>query len=214
MPNWTEQQLHVVGRKTDIDRFMRVGYERRRKGQTDNLLLFDALCTKPPGDADGAQIDNGVALTHWRTSTQACFDVITPWDYPAWFYESLMTEWPTLSFCCVVSGEMGDFGGLVMGLDGQFVNQVEDFIDGYNRRAHRRAANASVKRWMAFLTRDRDWRIIAHAPRDIGAMRADAHFDGNFWFYFRSREAMADFRVRYRCSHPERRVEGTWKRTR
>ncbi len=214
MPNWTEQQLHVVGRKADIDRFLRVGYTPRRKGALDALLHFDALCPKPSPAARGAEIENGVALMHWRTTNQACFDLITAWDYPAWFYESLAAEWPTLSFCCSVSGEMGDFGGLVIRVHGEFLDQVCVFDGDYDRRAHLRAAKSSLKRWMAFLTRDRDWRLMPHRAWDLGAARADAHFDGNFWFYFRSREAMADFRARYRCSQPERRVDGVWKRTR
>ena len=155
-----------------------------------------------------------MALLHWRTTHQACFDLITPWDYPAWFYESMATEWPGLSFCCSVSGAMGDFGGLVTCIAGEFVDQVCDFEGDYDRRRHMRAARSSLKRWMAFLTRDRDWRVMSHRPWKLGAMRSAAHFDGDFWFYFRSRESMADFRERYRCSHPERRVGGVWKRTR
>lgn len=88
------------------------------------------------------------------------------------------------------------------------------FEGEYDRRAHLRAARSSLKRWLAFLTRDRDWRVMPKRAWHMGVMRADAHFGGHFWFYFRSREAMADFRSRYRCHHPERRVDGAWKRTR
>ncbi|MCC6165026.1 MAG: hypothetical protein IT182_16895 [Acidobacteria bacterium] len=214
MPNWTEQQLHVVGRKADIDRFVRVGYTPRRKGELDALLHFDRLCPKPSPDAHGAEIGSGVTVMHWRTTNQACFDMITPWDYPAWFYESMAAEWPTLAFCCSVSGEMGDFGGIVSCVNGEFIDLVRDFDGEYDRRAHLRAARSAMKRWMTFLTRDRDWRLMPNRAWEKGNMRADAHFDGDFWYYFRSREAMADFRGRHRCRYPERRVDGAWKRTR
>lgn len=44
-------------------------------------------------------------------------------------------------------------------------------------------------------------------------MPFDAHFDDDFWFYFRSREDMARFKARYRAAMPLRRVDGEWKRT-
>lgn len=215
MPNWTKQQLHVIGKKADIDRFMRVGYTRSHRGEPDDILHFDVICPPKLSPEDrGHEIESGVVLTHWRTNNQACFSLITAWDYPADFYAAIATEWPTLSYCCSVNGEMGDFGGLLMCLDGEFVNQVCDFDGTYDRRAHMRAARASLKRWMAFLTHDRGWRVMPHRAWQEGAMRADAHFDGDFWFYFRSPEAMATFRERYRCHHAQRRADGAWKRTR
>ena len=65
MPNWTEQQLHVVGKKTDIDRFLRVGYTPRRKGDLDALLQFDELCPKPPHLALAVPRSTAV----WRSCT-------------------------------------------------------------------------------------------------------------------------------------------------
>ena len=214
MPNWTKQQLHVVGTKAEVDRFLRVGYTPRRKGDLDALLHFDRLCPKPAAGDRGAEIESGVALMHWRTKNQACFNLITAWDYPAWFYKSMASQWPMLSFCCSVSGEMGDFGGLMMSVDDEFVDQVYEFDGDYNRRSHLRAARSSMKRWMPFLTRDRDWRVMPDLAWELRTARADAHFDGHFWYYFRSREAMADFRKRYRCHHAERREDGAWRRTR
>lgn len=215
MPNWTEQQLHVVGTKADIDRFMRAGYTRRGKGSTDALLHFDVLC--PPerrAEQRDEPADSGVVLIHQRTRTQACFDMISAWDYPADFYAALATEWPTLSFCCSVAGEMGDFGGLIVHVGESYVDLVEDFDQGYDRRAHLRTARAALKRWMAFLTSGRDWRINSLDAWNRGALPVDAQFDGDFWFYFSSREEMATFRARYPCDSPQRRVHGEWKRTR
>ena len=45
-------------------------------------------------------------------------------------------------------------------------------------------------------------------------MPFDAHFDDDFWFYFRSREEMARFRTRYGGNLPQRRVNGAWKAAR
>ena len=215
MPNWTEQQLHVVGTKADIDRFMRAGYTRRSKGEFDNLLHFDVLC--PPerrAEQREEPADSGVVLMHWRTRTQACFDMINAWDYPADFYAALAVEWPTLTFACTISGEMGDFGGIVMQVGGKYVDLVEDFDGYYDRRAHMRTCTSALKRWMAFLTSGRDWRVTPDRAWELGSLPVDAHFDGNVWFYFSSREEMAAFRARYRCSKAQRRVDGEWKRTR
>ncbi|AMY08716.1 hypothetical protein LuPra_01920 [Luteitalea pratensis] len=219
MPNWTEQQLHVVGTKADIDEFMRAGYTRRGKDETDNLLHFDVLC--PPerraeqrDEQSDERIESGVVLIHFRTRTQAHFEIITAWVYPADFYAAMAAEWPTLSFACTVAGEMGDFGGLVLYVGGKFDNIVEDFHHPYDRRGHLRKVRAALKRWMAFLTSGRDCRVMPHHAWDLGSMPMNVHFDGNSWFYFSSREDMATFRKRYRCHHPERRVDGEWKRTR
>lgn len=213
MPNWTFQQLHVVGSKAGIDSFIRTGFTRASVPGDDDELHFDRLCGTPAPKARGAELQDGVVLIYWRTSRQACFHLITAWDYPAWFYESLAAQYPSLSFCCVVSGEMGDFGGLVMSLEGEFVDQVYEFDGSYSRRAHLRAANKSMTRWMSFVTRGRDWRIMLLRPWEVGSLRADAHCDGDFWCYFASREAMSAFRRRYRCRYPQRRTDGEWKRT-
>jgi hypothetical protein len=55
---------------------------------------------------------------HSRARTQAFFGMVTSWDYPAEFYARLAKHWPSLGFICAVNGEMGDFGGIVMALDG------------------------------------------------------------------------------------------------
>jgi hypothetical protein len=109
---------------------------------------------------------------------------------------------------------MDDFGGIVMALDGAAVNLVRDYGAGYSRRPHARQIRAVLKRWSAFLTAGRDWRLFAHSPWEHRSMPVDAHFDDHFWFFFRSREEMARFRARYRTSIPLRRVGGKWQRTR
>jgi hypothetical protein len=101
-----------------------------------------------------------------------------------------------------------------MHLGGRYVDLVCDFDGDYDRRAHLRTCRSALKRWMAFLTSGRDWRVMPHRAWELGSLPVDARFDGNFWFYFESREDMATFRTRYRCSKPQRRVDGEWKRTR
>ena len=99
--------------------------------------------------------------------------------------------------------------------DGETVNLVEDYgAPGYSRRTHGRKIRAALKRWGDFLTGDRDWRLIAQSPWEHASIPFDAHFDDDFWFYFRTRDEMARFKARYRTAMPLRRVDGQWKRTR
>src|SRR4051794_28936970 len=48
LPNWVEQNLHVIGSKTDIDSFIRVGLKRNGKDVLwsfgDRMLMFWKLC--------------------------------------------------------------------------------------------------------------------------------------------------------------------------
>ena len=45
MPNWVEQNLHVVGSKPDVDAFITAGYLRRTRDQFDTLYAEGA--TRP-----------------------------------------------------------------------------------------------------------------------------------------------------------------------
>ena len=44
MPNFVEQDLHVVGAKADIDRFMRAGVTRDPETGSGEVLDFLKLC--------------------------------------------------------------------------------------------------------------------------------------------------------------------------
>lgn len=215
MPNWTEQTLHVVGSKADVDRFVRTGFVRRNPEQWDDVLDFMRLC--PLGRRERKDTythPSGVVLEHCRTKTQAMFTMITSWDYPAEFYARLAKHWPSLGFVCAVNGEMGDFGGVLMALDGEAVNLVKDYTGDYSRRTHGREIRALLKRWMAFLTADRAWRLEPEIAWERRSVPFDAHFDDNFSFYFRSRADMAAFRKRYRTSSAMGLVDGEWKSVR
>jgi len=105
MPNWVEQQLHVVGTKADVDRFVREGFSRKTRDQFDVLLLLNRLC--PPPRPDRESVDSAVVLNHFGTRTQATFALMTAWDCPRDFLSWLPRRWPSLQVACSVNGEMG-----------------------------------------------------------------------------------------------------------
>ena len=206
MPNWAEHELHVVGEKADIDRLVRVGY---RFGDLD----FMRLC--PPRRGETYEPDCGLVNIHCRTKTQALFSMVTAWDYAPNFYKQLPIHWPDLAFGCAVNGEMGDFGGVLMALDGEFVDVVREYgAAGYDRRKHAREVRRVRRRWTQFLIEGREWRVRGHYAWKNRSMPVDAHFDDGFSFYFSTREGMLAFRKRYRTSFPMRLVAGRWQRTR
>src|SRR5215208_6868191 len=143
MANWVDQGFHVVGPKSVVDRFIRTGYSRSNRGQIDDLLLFDRLCPRRRGqtrDPDAPAL--GLVLCHFRTRTQAMFSMQTRWDYPAGFYNRLPEQWPELSFAASVNEEMGAFGGVIVIVDGEVINEVRDYEQGYDRRSHTRSVRA------------------------------------------------------------------------
>jgi len=211
MPNWVEQDLHVVGPKLEVDRFVRTGFIRRKGRGTDNLLSFARLCPLKRRDRrDTYTHESGVVLSHFRTHTQVLFSLITNWNYPATFYSRLATHWPSLSFVCAVNEDMGSFGGILMALDGEVTNLVRDYDAGYDRRSHRREVRALLKRWGQFLTEARPWRLVPNAAWASTPMPFDAHFDDDFWFYFLTREDLARFKGRYKSKGVMRRTNGRW----
>lgn len=215
MPNETQQDLHIVGPRAEIDRFIRTGFTRRGPGQFDDLLHFTRLCPLKRSEPKTTYThDSGVVLGHFRTRTQAMFSMITAWDYPSAFYTRLARHWPTLAFACSVNGEMGDFGGILLVRDGTTENLVRDYDADYDRRAHKRQIARALRGWMAFLTESRDFRLMPDAAWTHRSMPFDAHFDGDFWFYFRSRDEMASFKARYKSAWTMQRVKGEWRRAR
>jgi hypothetical protein len=216
MPNWVEQTLHVAGRKTDVDRFIKTGFLPRTKGQFDHLLDLHRLCPLERGEPKETYThDSAVVLERSRTKTQAAFEMITSWDYPARFYARLAVHWPTLAFCCTVNEEMGSFGGLLVVLNGEVTDLVEDYGTAeYSRRAHKRRIRKALDGWGAFLTAGRDWRLVPKEPWVRLSRPFDAHFDEDGWYYFRSRDEMLKFRARYGALAASRRVDGEWRRTR
>jgi hypothetical protein len=215
MPNWTQQDLHIVGPKSEIDRFIRTGFTRRGPRQFDDLLHFRRLCPLKRGEPKTTYThDTGVILGHFRTRTQAMFSMITSWDYPAAFYARLAGHWPSLAFACSVNGEMSDFGGVLLVRNGIIENLVRDYDADYVRPTHKRRIARALLGWMAFLTEGRDFRLMPDAAWKHGSMPFDAHFDDDFWFYFRSREEMVAFKGRYKSARAMRRSGSDWNRVR
>ena len=194
---------------------MRTGFVRHKRGEIDDLLDFTRLCPLTRRDRkDTYTHPSGVVLTHFRTRTQSCLSLITSWDYPVEFYMRLAKHWPTLGFVCSVNEDIGQFGGIIMVRHGEVLNLVRDYSVDYNRRTHAREIRALLKRWNEFLTADRPWRLIPHRAWEHRSMPFDAHFNDDFWFYFRTREEMVRFKARFKSSHLVRLSDGKWKRVR
>lgn len=188
---------------------------RHEPGEIDDVLDFTWLCPLRKRDRkDTYTHTSGVVLIHFRTRTQALFSIITSWDYPAEFYARLPIHWPALQFVCSVNGEMGDFGGVIVRVDGETHHLVRDYDFDYNRRTHRRQVVRVLRRWMQYLERDRPFRLVPDVAWNHRSMPFDAHFDGHFFFYFRTREDMTRFNSRYKSSHAMQRKDGTWNRIR
>lgn len=70
--NWVDQDLHVVGRKTAVDRFIRTGFTRQRRGEWADWLHLHKLCPRPRGEKrDPYEPVTAGVLGHVRTRTQA-----------------------------------------------------------------------------------------------------------------------------------------------
>jgi hypothetical protein len=138
----------------------------------------------------------------------------TRWDYAPEFHARLPRHWPTLAFACSVNGEMGDFGGIIVSLNGQSHNLVRDYDVGYVRRTHSREITRLLRRWNGFLTEGRDYCLVPRRPWERPSMPFDAHFNDDFMFYFRSRESIVKFKNRYKSMMAMRRIGNEWTRTR
>jgi hypothetical protein len=216
MPNWVEQDLHVVGEKSDIDAFIRTGLVRRNTGfwRGAGELLFTRLCPLRRTDCkDTYTHESAVVLILSRTRTQAYISLITSWDYPAAFYKRLPKHWPRLAFACAVNEEMGQFGGILLAMNGRFKDCVRGYDTNYDHRQHRREVRVLLKQWASQLVPGRPWRLMPDTPWRHRYMPFDARFEDDGWFYFRTREEMAAFKARYRCRYIMRRVGRTWRRT-
>src|SRR4051794_26833873 len=184
MPNWTEQNLHVVGPKADIDRFIRTGFIRANAQQCEDLLHFRLLCPLKRGEPhDTYTRGPGLVTSHLRTRTQAMFSFLTAWDYPSRFYERLPQRWPRLAFACSVNGEMGDFGGIITVRDGVVENLVRDYDTDYVRRAHKRRMDRALRDWMAFLTAAGGLPPLSGAPGGHPPLSGGARLFGHTFFF-------------------------------
>ena len=100
MPNETQQDLHIVGPKAEIDRFIRTGFTRRGPRQFDDLLHFTRLCPLKRGEPKTTYThDSGVVLGHFRTRTQAMFSMITVGTIRRRSIRALPRHWPRSPSC-------------------------------------------------------------------------------------------------------------------
>ncbi|MDQ3419478.1 MAG: hypothetical protein M3541_11970 [Acidobacteriota bacterium] len=68
MPNWVEQNLHVVGSKADVDSFVSAGFVRRTKEQFDNLLDLHRLCPLKRGEPKTTYTHDSAVIRDWTVS--------------------------------------------------------------------------------------------------------------------------------------------------
>lgn len=72
MPSWVEQTLHVVGRPSDVDRFVRTRFRPPDKGEFDHVLDLHRLCPLKRGEPKETYThDSAGVLERSRTKTQA-----------------------------------------------------------------------------------------------------------------------------------------------
>jgi hypothetical protein len=213
MPNWLDHELHVVGPKADIDRFVRVGF-RRAGGRTGvDSLRLTTLCPIPRAERTSETRESAWVLLYCRTRTEAQFAMRTRYTHAVEFYQRLPKYWPRLTVFASVNEELDQAGGVVVVMNGQVHDLVRDYDADYDVRRHGKEVRAVLKRLNAFLGDGRPWRILPHHAWKNRYMPFDAWFAEDLWFYFRTREEMAVFAARYRSRSPMRFVDGEWRRT-
>jgi hypothetical protein len=213
MPNWVEQELHIVGPKVDIDEFVRVGFRRAGGRDWVDHLRLSGLCPIPRRERTSDTHLSAWVLMRCRTRTEAFFSIRTRYTHPADFYQRLPKYWPRLTIFASVDEELGQAGGVVVVMDGLVHDLVRDYDADYDRRQHKRDVRVVLKRLDAFLMDARSWRIAPWAPWEHRYMPFDAWFAEDGWFYFRTQKEMAAFAARYRSRYPMRLVNGEWRRT-
>jgi hypothetical protein len=213
MPNWVDQELHVLGPKTDIDRFVRVGFRRAGGRHWVDHLRLTRLCPIPLAERTDETHRSAWVLMRCRTRTEAFFSIRTRYSHPADFYQRLPKFWPRLTVFASVNEELGQAGGVVIVIEGQVHDLVRDYDADYDRRQHTKEVRAILKRLEEDMLEGRAWRILPRNAWKHRYMPFDAWFAEDGWFYFRTRDEMASFAARYRAQAPMRLAGGVWKRT-
>jgi hypothetical protein len=168
MPNWVDQEFVVKGPREDIERFCTLALTGDVRGA--NILdddgptfHFDRVCPIPKAEARACQDEHRTAilLQAIRSHTQAQFSLQSSWTYPGHFYATrLLRDWPTLQFCCAINEDMGNFQGLIAGIDGMFFHCVESADAPYDRRRHLRRVRALKRKWADAVEVDRPWIVV------------------------------------------------------
>lgn len=185
MPNWVDQEFVVVGPREDLDRFC--GLAVTGNFRADHTLddeptfHFDRVCPITTADErDYADEPRTAVLFQFlRSRTQASFSMQSSWTFPEHFYKTrLLRDWPTLQFCCAINEDMGQFQGLMAGIDGVVTDHVESAEAPYDRRRYLRRIRALKRRWAGVERAGRPWVVVLPVRfRARAQYAADATFD-------------------------------------
>jgi hypothetical protein len=162
LPNWVDQDLFVIGPPSDLERFCERGvtgtFGRARKSWRDEpTFRFDRACPLCGTEKRLDEHRSAILYRYVRSHTEAYFQLQTSWSYPEHFYLTRLTrDWPTLQFCCAVNEDMGNFGGVVAGIDGN----ITDLVSAPNDvRAQRKLVRQLMREWRRVASRDRPWMV-------------------------------------------------------
>jgi hypothetical protein len=213
MPNWVDQELHVLGPKADIDRFVRVGFGRAGGPHWVDHLRLTRLCPIPRAERTDETRQTAWVVMRCRTRTEAFFSIRTRYNHPVEFYQRLPKFWPRLVVFASVNEELGQAGGIVAVMNGEVHDLVRDYDADYDHRQHKKEVRAVVKRIDELVLDGRPWRILPCTAWTHRYIPFDAWFAEDMWFYFHTRDEMAAFAARFRARSPMRLVGHEWKRT-
>ena len=215
MPNWVEQDLEIVGPKPDLDRFLKktllVPKSAPERARYDGPMFRFARACRPSKRERPNLVWDADAYVHWRTDIQCFIAFSTAVDYPRWFYRALAKQWPTLSFACAVNEDMGQSGGVIVGLEGKCIDEVRDYRPDYRRSEHGRAIRPLLAMWRRVIRQGRRWTVTISKPWKHAAYDADATFTDEGFFYFRTEGEARAFAKKYRGTFV-RRGTRRWSR--
>jgi hypothetical protein len=185
MPNWVDQEFVIVGPRDDLDRLCALAvtgnFRRNHTLDDEPTFHFDRVCPIAAADRRECEDEHRTAVLFQvlRSRTQASFSMQSSWTYPEHFYKTrLLRDWPTLQFCCAINEDMGQFQGLMAGIDGVVTDHVESAEAPYNRRRHLRRIGALKRRWAAVERAGRPWVVLLPFRfRTRPRYDADATFD-------------------------------------
>lgn len=161
MPNWVDQDLFVIGPAVDLDRFCKRAvtgkFGRARTWREEPAFRFDRACPLRGKEKRIDEHQSAILYRYVRSLTAAYFQLQTSWSYSEHFFLTrLPRDWPTLQFCCAVNEDMGNFGGVLAGIDGNVTDLVSAPSDV---RAQRKRVRGLLREWRRIALQDRPWMV-------------------------------------------------------